>query len=149
MRKIWRGRFFRYTPLVLWTGVILGFSAGGASMNRTSKIIRPILEFLLPDASEETFIVLHAMIRKAAHFTEYAILAGLAWLAFKSSSRTILSARPKVAALAMALIVASADELYQSFDPSRTGTLYDVAIDLSGATVALLLIFLAVRRSEN
>ncbi len=139
----------RYTPFVLWTAIVLAFSTGGASMNRTSRIIRPLLKFLFPDASEQTFVLVHMVIRKAAHFIEYAILATLAWLAFKGSSKLFLSVRPMLAAFAFALVIASSDELYQSFDPSRTGSLYDVAIDMSGAVVALLIISLAKRMAKN
>jgi hypothetical protein len=45
----WRGRFFRYAPLVLWIGLILFLSSGQASMSNTSRFIRPLLVFLFPN----------------------------------------------------------------------------------------------------
>lgn len=138
MNREWRGRLVRYTPFILWTGVVLGMSTGGASMDRTSRIIRPILEFLFPAASEPDLLFYHGIVRKFAHFFEYAVLAFLAWRAFAGSSKWILSNRPAAAAFATALVIATMDETYQSFDPSRTGSVTDVLIDLSGAAIALL-----------
>lgn len=149
MNKKWRGRIFRYTPFILWTGVVLAFSTGGASMNRTSRIIRPILEFLFPAASEAELIFYHAFVRKSAHFFEYAVLAGLAYRAFAGSSKWFLANRPAAAAFIVALLIASADETYQSFDPARTGAVTDVLIDLSGAAVALVAATVYRRRVKN
>ncbi|MCO6509694.1 MAG: VanZ family protein [Aridibacter famidurans] len=127
----------------------MGFSTGGASMNRTSRFIRPLLEFLFPEAPEQTLLLYHGIIRKSAHFIEYAILAALAHRAFRGSSRTLLASHPFLIALLSAAIVAVADETYQSFDPSRTGSPIDVLIDLSGALAALAAARFLARRREN
>lgn len=127
----------------------MGFSTGGASMNRTSRFIRPLLEFLFPDAPEQTLLLYHGIIRKSAHFIEYAILAALAYRAFRGSSKNLLVSHPFLAALLSAAIVAVADETYQSFDPSRTGSPVDVLIDLSGAVAALAAVRFFARRREN
>lgn len=149
MDKVWRGRLVRYTPFILWTGVVLAFSTGGASMNRTSRFIRPFLEFLFPGAPEQTLLLYHGIIRKSAHFIEYAILAALAYRAFSGSSRRLLASHPFLAALLSAAIVAVVDETYQSFDPTRTGSAIDVMIDLSGAAAALAAVWLVSRKRQN
>lgn len=149
MDKVWRGRLVRYTPFILWTGVVLAFSTGGASMNRTSRFIRPFLEFLFPGAPEQTLLLYHGIIRKSAHFIEYAILAALAYRAFNGSSRHLLASHPFLAALLSAAIVAVVDETYQSFDPTRTGSAIDVMIDLSGAAAALAAVWLVSRKRQN
>ncbi|QQS39840.1 MAG: VanZ family protein [Acidobacteriota bacterium] len=148
MNKVWRGRLVRYTPFILWTGVVMGFSTSGASMNRTSRFIRPLLEFLFPDAPEQTLFLYHGIIRKSAHFIEYAILAALAYRAFRESSKILLASHPFLAALLSVAIVAVVDETYQSFDPSRTGSPIDVLIDLSGALAALAAARFFVRKRK-
>jgi len=79
-------------------------------------------------------LVIHFIIRKTAHVIEYAVLAGLWWRALGGGW----------AALGLALLTASLDELRQSFTPGRTGSLYDVCLDCAAAGAALLL--MAVRR---
>jgi len=142
MKREWRERIVRYTPFILWTGVVLAMSTGGASMSRTSRIIRPILEFLFPTASEADLQFYHGIVRKCAHFSEYAILALLAYRAFISSSNRFLAGRTASASFAAALAVAVIDETYQSFEASRTGSVLDVGIDMMGAAAALLVLLL-------
>jgi hypothetical protein len=45
-----------------------------ASVSNTSRVIEPILRWIFPGASLATIAVMHNLIRKAAHFTDYAIL---------------------------------------------------------------------------
>ena len=84
--KKWRGRIFRYAPLILWIGVVLFASTTMGSMSKTSRFFRPLLEFLFPNAPEETLLIYHGYIRKMAHLTEYGILAFWASRAFWNSS---------------------------------------------------------------
>jgi VanZ family protein len=130
-----------YAPLVVWIVVILGLGSSIGSMNETSRFIRPLLEFLFPTAAPETLTYVHGMIRKSAHFVEYAILSILAARAFGTIFRTPIL-RFLFAFLLVAMI-ASVDEYQQSFNPSRTSSPFDVLIDLSGG-VAALLIFAAI-----
>lgn len=121
-----------YAPLIIWTIVVLGLGSGMATMSETSRIIRPLLEFLFPSASPETLTFYHGIIRKLAHVFEYALLAILAVRAFAGSRMRY------VFAVIFALTVATADEINQSFNPQRTGTPIDVLIDLAGAFAGLL-----------
>lgn len=113
-------------------------------MSRTSIIVRPILVFLFPNASEETLILYHGYVRKCAHFTEYAILAFWAVRAFATSANLFLR-RWFPATLCLIVAVAAADEFNQSFNSLRTGQFADVLLDLSGGLFGLLLVF-AVKR---
>ena len=149
MERVWRGRLVRYTPFILWTGVVLAFSTSSASMSRTSRIIRPILEFLFPGAPEATLVFYHGIIRKCAHFFEYALLAALAARAFTGSSRSFLARHPLISAVLCAATVAAVDEFNQSFDPSRTGTFRDVVLDLCGAAAGVLIFALYCRLRKN
>ncbi len=148
----WRGRFTRYAPVILWLGVIFFLSSNNGSMAETSRFIRPLLQFLFPTAAEETLQMLHGYIRKAAHFSEYAILAFLALRALSRSSlfdslrkfRFILS-------LILVAAVACFDELNQSFEASRTGSARDILLDISGGVVmvGLSLVFHVLRSRQN
>ena len=111
-------------------------------MSHTSRIIRPLLEWLFPYASPETITLYHAYVRKFAHFTEYAILAFWAWRAFRSSGREFLRKYRYAAALGLVILVASIDEFGQSFNPARTGSPYDVLIDVSGGAAMILILLL-------
>jgi VanZ family protein len=79
----------------------------------------------------------HLILRKAAHFTEYALLAGLWWRAL----RTRLDSRAAlVAAFSIAAAYAVTDEIHQTFVDTRVGSPVDVLIDVAGAAAATALI---------
>jgi VanZ family protein len=147
----WRGRAWRYAPLVAWACFIFYASTGAMSASNTSRVIEPLLRWLVPDISEARLVAAHFAVRKLAHFTEYALLALLAARAFISSSKSFLSRRWFVAALALVVAVALLDEFNQSFNPARTGTIKDSLLDTAGGLTALvvLTLFLRARRTRR
>jgi VanZ family protein len=150
----WRGRIIRYAPLFLWTGAIFFLSSSMGAASNTSRFIRPFLEWLFAGASAETITLYHAYVRKLAHFTEYAILAFWAWRAFRNSQREVLQKYRVVAAFLMVAAVASIDEFNQSFNRARTGSVYDVLLDVAGGVTIILVIWVIEkskkrRRSER
>ncbi|MBA3765495.1 MAG: VanZ family protein [Acidobacteria bacterium] len=145
----WRARVWRYAPLIVWMTLIFLFSTGGMSASNTSRIVRPLLLWLFPDISEERLNLAHFIVRKTAHFAEYAILALLAARAFISSSSKSLRRRWLIAALMLVVVYALSDEYHQTFVPTRTGSIYDSFIDMSGGVTALLLLTLWRRRKEE
>lgn len=138
----WRGRAWRYAPLVAWTCFIFYASTGAMSASNTSRVIEPLLRWLVPDISEARLVAAHFLVRKLAHFTEYALLALLAARAFVGSAKTFLSRRWFVAALALVVAVALLDEFNQSFNPARTGTIKDSLLDTAGGLTALVVLTL-------
>jgi VanZ family protein len=145
----WSARAWRYLPLLVWMALIFFFSTGELSAGNTSRIVRPVLLWLFPDISEERIAVAHFFVRKAAHFSEYAVLALLAARAFKTSSRALLRRRWLISAFVLVAFYALSDELHQTFVPVRTGSIYDSFIDMSGGLTALLLLWLWRRRRER
>lgn len=137
-----RERFFRYAPLVLWIGVIFLFSSSQGSMTKTSGFIRPLLEFIFPGITEENQLIYHQYIRKTAHFVEYAVLGFWSSRAFWSSTIEKLRKFWWLAAFILIFITASVDEYNQSFNPSRTGSIYDVFVDLSGGLTMIIFLLL-------
>lgn len=70
------------------------------------------------------------LLRKVAHFTEYALLMALWWRAL----RTKLAVRTAViAAFAVSVAYAATDELHQHYVDGRVPTPMDVLIDAAGA----------------
>jgi VanZ family protein len=114
-----------WLPTFLWMIALFVLSTSVFSAANTSKVIVPVLRFLLPGASEATIWVLHSLIRKAAHFTNYCILF---WILFRGP----MVGRP-YAALLLCVCYAFLDEGHQILASGRTPSLYDVALDSSGA----------------
>ena len=140
-----RSFIFRYAPLLLWIGLIFFFSSTVASANQTSRIIGPILHFLFPSASPETIQQYHFFIRKCAHFTEYALLAFWSVLSLGKSSNASLRNYRFLIAVAIVLVVASLDESNQSFEASRTSSIWDVGLDIVGGASMSLAYWLIAR----
>jgi VanZ family protein len=132
------GRVWRYLPLALWMSLIFFASTGELSASNTSLIVRPLLLWLFPDISEARIALAHFLVRKAAHFTEYAILAFLAARAFRGSFHEWLRRRWFIISLLLIILYALSDEFHQSFVPSRTASIYDSMIDIAGGLAALL-----------
>ena len=124
----------RWLPVVLWMGLIFALSTSLGAGDNTSRFIGPFLHWLLPQAAPDTIAHLHFLIRKAGHFTEYAILALLLQRAIGGRG-----VRPFVLALVIATAYAATDEFHQSFVSGRMASPWDVLIDAAGALTALAL----------
>ena len=133
-----RRRLSRYGPLIIWASLIFIASSSLMSASHTGAMMGPLLHWLFPHASEPTLAIIHFAVRKAAHFTEYAILALLAARAFRTSSRELLRQRWFWVSLLFIVIYALSDEYHQSFVPSRTASIYDSMIDSAGGLTALV-----------
>lgn len=133
-----RDRIWRYAPLIIWMAFISFASSNGFSADNTSRVVRPLLIWLFPDITEERLILVHFLVRKAAHLTEYAILGGLAGRAFTGSAREFLRQRWFSVGLTLIVLYALLDEYHQSFVASRTGSLYDSGIDIVGGLLGLI-----------
>jgi len=138
----WRGRFWRYAPLIFWIIVIFIASSETGSMSNTSRIISPLLEFLFPNISEIQLTAIHGYTRKAAHLAFYFVLGALSARAFSSSLKNLLRRSWLPISFALIVAVASLDELNQSFLASRTSSIWDVLIDVCGGSTALLIWYL-------
>jgi VanZ family protein len=117
--------FSEWIPVLIWGAVIFTLSTSAFSAANTSRIIDPILRWLIPGISAASVDVCHMLVRKAAHFTEYGILF---WLL----ARGPMANRPYLA-LMLCVVYALTDEGHQVFVPGRTASLYDVALDSTGA----------------
>lgn len=117
--------------------VIWGLSTDLGSADNTVRLFTGALSRLFPWATPAQIDIAHGLLRKLGHLTEYAILAAL-WFRTWYLGRRLGPAPSAWTALAISVAWAMADELHQTFVPSRTGSPFDVLLDASGATLATL-----------
>lgn len=92
-------------------------------------------------------MTLHGLVRKSAHVFVYSVLAFLAARAFLRTSIASVQRRWAVVAIALVFLIASLDELNQSFSGgTRTGSIWDVALDTVSGAAAICLIYLLLNR---
>ncbi len=142
---------------LLWTGFIFSMSLNkgeasaalsGGLLNVILDIISPLWENIFGSITDVTISAFHLIIRKAAHFTEFAVLGGLAFLTFlnfKKLKCTLLFG------LGYGTLVAALDETLQLFVEGRAGRIGDVLIDFCGVAfgVAVIKIFFKIRGGKN
>jgi VanZ family protein len=119
----------------LWATVISILSTDSFSSEHTSGFIIPALRWIFPHANIDTLQIMHAVIRKTAHLTEYFILGTFLFLAQRGGNRG-WNLRWAIWAIVMCAGYASLDEFHQVFVPSRTASPWDALIDTTGASVA-------------
>ena len=94
-----------------------------------------LYEAVFGSVSPQDWDEIHHILRKTGHFLGYGTI-GLMWLRawHMTAPRLSLAMDAALAVLGTALI-ASSDEIHQTFLPNRTGTLSDVVLDCCGALV--------------
>ena len=97
-----------------------------AESDKQSGLIVNAIETLFPDLKNASFLV--NIVRKTAHFLEYAIFGFFAARAFKISNKS-----PYFGIL-LCGIYAATDEYHQTFIAGRSGELTDILLDTAGAT---------------
>jgi VanZ family protein len=121
--------------VALWAGLISGASTDALSSAHTSRIILPLLHWLLPHAAESTLESIHYLIRKSGHFFEYFVFSLLLVRAIRLP-RSGWKLRWALLALLIAAAYSGLDEWHQSFVPSRGASPWDCLLDTTAATTA-------------
>lgn len=127
-----------------WCVVIFTFSSQNAdeSSKTSGGFISAICEFIVPEFGDFTgeeraeFVEkLQFVVRKSAHFTAYAVLGFLSWLALygiKYKRRFLFS-------ISFVVFYACTDEFHQYFVEGRSCEFRDVAIDTAGGILGTLI----------
>lgn len=130
-------RWFWTLAFVLWLCVVWGHSLMGGEISsfessRFLFLVRPL--FNLFGNNDE--VLMTFVIRKTAHFSEYAILVALARrMSFTWSNRLAVQLALTLVVLVCAPCI---DESIQLLVPGRAGQVRDVFIDMSGGLFGLL-----------
>jgi VanZ family protein len=121
--------------VLIWTFTFVvalaAFSIGLLTHGNTFAVADALIHLFAPHASAEDISRLHILGRELGHFF---IPAG-AYLALVLGP---LRNRRHVA-LGLCAMFAVLDETVQTFTPGRTGSIYDVAIDVAGALCGFLM----------
>jgi hypothetical protein len=118
------------------------------SSDSTSYILRPFFQSIFGPITTHVWVKLLYNIRKVGHFFAYGFVSLVFFRAWRmtfrlsrSYSAVTASLRAAAVALLSTLVLCSADEFHQSFLPRRTGSPFDVLLDMCGAITCLLIVF--------
>ncbi len=146
MKKYGFGIVFILLTL-LWMGVIFYFSSqtGADSSQMSGSITNAVIRLFIKEYDTlpfqqqiEIYDVTSYIIRKTAHYMEYAVLAMFVYFSFYFfSKRKYLNYS---ISLLIAILYAISDEFHQSFVANRMAVFKDVIIDSLGALTMILLI---------
>lgn len=137
-----------WLPVVAVILVIARESTDAFSSAHTSGWLRHLFEALFGPITEDRWESVHYDIRKTGHFVGYGLI-GLAWTrAWMLTWLTALRRRATwiwrtcgvIMGLCCTMITAAADEIHQTYIPSRTGLATDALLDTAGAITLLLLV---------
>jgi VanZ family protein len=112
-----------WLPVLIWAAIILSASNDSFSSDESREWLETIFRREFPEA-------VNFAVRKAGHVFFYGVLGALA---FRADRRV-------QGALGIVLLVASIDEYRQSLSLARSGTGWDVLLDLCSALLVILLI---------
>lgn len=139
-----------WVPVLICVLAIATESTPYFGADHTSGPFRRFFEFFHGPFPQAEWDQIHHYVRKCGHFLGYGILS-LAWFrAFWMAWRPIVTLnrrrmRAHLLAMAGTLVVASCDEIHQTFLPNRTGTFLDVIVDCSGAATLQIVLWLIMR----
>lgn len=151
-------RVLSWMAVAGWAGVIFWMSAqtGNQSGGASEAIVRWLVDVFCPHFEKITQVrqtaileVCHTIVRKCAHFAEYAVLAMLLANALR---RYVLPNRLYwLLPVVISAVYAVTDEVHQYFVPDRACRLLDVGIDTCGAIFGMCLFaaILAVIRKRK
>lgn len=124
-----------WSLVLIWVIIIYYFSSKNA--DASNELSQGTLAIIIDLFHIKEFPILHYLIRKLAHMIEYAILFTLV---FNASYYTFPSIY--MPSFSITLGFACLDEFHQLFVPGRSGQLFDVGIDMIGACIACLIIYI-------
>ena len=121
--------------------------------DRTSAPLRRLAEMICGYGVDAHWASIHHIIRKTGHFMGYGIFTLICfrgfWMTLQNAARQLRQLRAYGLAILATFLVASADELHQSFLPNRTGQFSDVMLDCCGAAALCLMLFMTMRAVEG
>ena len=113
---------------------------GDLSGAESNVVVQAIVRLTGADGAALSFFV-----RKAAHFTEYAVLGGLLTVCVKDFAARRAAAAPGfgrffLPAWGIGALYAVTDEIHQAFVPERACAVMDMGIDAAGVACGVLIV---------
>ena len=131
---------FSWILLVIWMIFIFYMSDQPADIsNSQSGFVIKLLQSIGIDSSGNNIDLLTTIVRKGAHFSEYAILGLLSYNVMKNY---FTKKRARIVAVLIVFFYACSDEFHQLFVSGRAGKITDVIIDTSGGIFSVLVIWM-------
>jgi VanZ family protein len=137
-----------WIPAAICVLLIAISSSDTFSFENTSSVLRPFFQSIFGPIATHVWEKLLYDLRKTGHFFAYGFVSLVffrAWrMTFRLSraySAVTASLRAAAVALLSTLVLSSADEFHQSFLPKRTGSPFDVLLDMCGAITCHLIVF--------
>ena len=147
--SIGREKAFSWLLTAAWATLIFFLSTQTFTVGFTEWLLREILQLAHIRVSGHTFYLLHHLVRKSAHATEYAIFFAFIYHSLSPDGTFRWRRREGVESLLLAAAYSLTDEFHQIFVPGRTASLVDSGIDTAGAALALALIYMAHRLNRT
>src|SRR5207245_6907840 len=138
------GRY--WLPPLLWMAVMFVLSTDAFAAEHTGEVLWHVLSGLALHVTYAQYTLLHFLTRKAAHLTEYAILACLLLRAFRAGAAGAWHWRWAGLSFVLVAIHAGLDEYHQAYTQYRTGSVADSVLDMAGGLIALALLWLTRRK---
>jgi VanZ family protein len=136
-------KIFRYwLPVLIMIGAMYYASTDIFSGENTRSVIEKLVLWLRPHTSDRGLMKINYVVRKAAHFIEYAILAALLFRAFRADSFIGWRFRWAFYSFLIVICWALLDEYHQTLTHTRGGSIRDSMLDCSGALFMLIVIAL-------
>ena len=130
---------------LIFTMSSFGSDSSSAQSNQIIRALHQVFPNLSSDNSFSNDNNLVFIVRKTAHFTEYAILGLLFFLVYRTHLTKPSNRKLFFLAIFSSFLYACTDELHQLFVSGRSGQFTDVLIDTLGAFFGCLLL-LAIKR---
>jgi VanZ family protein len=134
-------------PAAVWICLIAFESTDFFSSEHTGGMLYGLLTRLFGQIDFYKFLVFHHYLRKTGHVVGYGMLSLLLLRGWRATFRYVptLLLRASLLSWLGTAIVASLDEWHQSYIPSRTGTIWDVALDTVAGVAFLVVAYFWLR----
>jgi VanZ family protein len=138
-------------PAIVWIGLIAFESTDFFSSEHTGSMLYTLLTRLFGNINFYHFLVFHHYLRKTGHVVGYGMLSLLLLRGWRATLGRIHALLLRAALLSWlgTAFVAAMDEWHQSYIPSRTGTVWDVALDSVSGVAFLVVAYFWLRRSQR
>lgn len=130
----------RWLMVIAWMILIFYFSSQpGNESEKNNEFVVYLFKLLGINLNSILGDLTSFIIRKAAHFTEYFILATLVYRALNDDTRVN---KQVIISVLVVFLYACTDEFHQRFVPGRVSAFRDVMIDTSGGALAMIITYL-------